>query len=185
MSIYRSLDEGIPSEINVSDDPRRRGVTAAGDYAAGRCSRRCAVISSGRRRPTSRSRRRSSGSRACRAPFVRWRSCGSTPHCQRHGADWTDPPAFRDYMFELLIDRRGGRRGFRSRMCAASCWRCARISTRCIRTPAIGIALLRSSDASACCVRGPSRPRETTATLSASIFAPSPFATTSPRDITT
>src|SRR6202171_4641998 len=25
---------------------------------------------------------------------------------------WRDPPTFRDYMFELLIDRRGGRRGF-------------------------------------------------------------------------
>jgi hypothetical protein len=112
MSIYRSLDEGIPSEINVSDDPRRRGVKAPE-----------ITLPVAARNDASDKRRATPANEPLAATF-KW--IASLPRAIRPLAllrqyprianvmaqTWTDPPAFRDYMFELLVDRRGGREGF-------------------------------------------------------------------------
>ena len=73
MSIYRSLDEGIPSEINVSDDPRRRGVKRRRLHCRSLLAT-MRVISAGRRRPTSSARRRCS---VDREPAARHSSAGA------------------------------------------------------------------------------------------------------------
>jgi hypothetical protein len=113
MSIYRSLDEGIPSEINVSDDARRRGAAATPKVTLPVAARNDAHFQ----------RKATPNSEPLAATF-KW--VASLPRAIRPLAllqhyprivnvmaqTWSDPPAFRDYMFELLIDRRGGRQGF-------------------------------------------------------------------------
>jgi hypothetical protein len=113
MSIYRSLDEGIPSEINVSDDPRRRSATATPKI----------TLPVAARSDAQHQRRASPNSEPLAATF-KW--VASLPPAIRPlallkqyprivnvmGQTWSDPSAFRDYMFELLIDHRGGRQGF-------------------------------------------------------------------------
>jgi hypothetical protein len=113
MSIYRSLDEGIASEINVSDDARRRGTTATPKITLPAAAR-----------DDAQHQRRATPSNEPLAATFKWMA--SLPPAIRPLAllkqyprivnvmaqTWSDPPAFRDYMFELLIDRRGGRQGF-------------------------------------------------------------------------
>jgi len=113
MSIYRTLDEGIPSEINVSDDARRRGASATPKI----------TLPVAARNDEQYQRRAMPNSEPLAATF-KW--VASLPRAIRPLAllqkyprivnvmaqTWADPPAFRDYMFELLIDRRGGRQGF-------------------------------------------------------------------------
>jgi hypothetical protein len=113
MSIYRSLDEGIPSEINVSDDPRRRGATAKPEL----------TLPVAARDDAQRQRKAVPNNEPLAATF-KWvatlpRAIRPLALLQRYprivnvmAQTWSDPPAFRDYMFELLIDRRGGRQGF-------------------------------------------------------------------------
>jgi hypothetical protein len=113
MSIYRSLDEGIPSEINVSDDARRRGTPAKPEIT---------LPVAGRNEP--HFERKASPSNAPLAATFKWvaklpRAIRPLALLQQYprivnvmAQTWSDPPAFRDYMFELLIDRRGGRQGF-------------------------------------------------------------------------
>ena len=114
MSIYRSLDEGIPSEINVSDDARRRGAKAAPEITLPVAARNDASY-----------KRKATPANEPLAATFKWMA--SLPRAIRPLAlleqyprivnvmaqTWSDPPAFRDYMFELLVDRRGGRHGFR------------------------------------------------------------------------
>ena len=113
MSIYRSLDEGIPSEINVSDDPRRRGAPAKPEITLPVAAR-----------DDAQRRRRAVPNNDPLAATFKWvanlpRAIRPLALLQRYprivnvmAQTWSDPPAFRDYMFELLIDRRGGRQGF-------------------------------------------------------------------------
>jgi hypothetical protein len=113
MSIYRSLDEGIPSEINVSDDPRRRRAPAKPEIA----------LPVAARNDAHHQRKATPANEPLTATF-KWMA--SLPRAIRPLAllqqfprivnvmaqTWSDPPAFRDYMFELLVDRRGSRQGF-------------------------------------------------------------------------
>ena len=118
MSVYRSLDEGIPSEINVSDHSRRRGAIAPPKIA---------LHAAIRDKPTFV--RKATPNNEPLATTFKW--VASLPRAIRPLAllqkyprivnvmaqTWNDPPAFRDYMFDLLIDRRGGRTAFTQDVC--------------------------------------------------------------------
>ena len=114
MSVYRTLHANVPSEVNVSDIGRRRSASA-GARDESRPSAVRAADSFVRKAVPSNT------------PFpstFRW--IASLPREVRPLAllkqfprianmlaqAWHDPAAFREYMFDLLIDRRGGRQGF-------------------------------------------------------------------------
>ena len=114
MSVYRTLHRGVPSEVNVSAVARRRpestsstteDATPVGGDDAGFV------------------RKAAPNNQPFPATF-KW--IASLPREIRPLAllqqfprianmlaqSWHDPAAFREYMFDLLIDRRGGRQGF-------------------------------------------------------------------------
>ena len=114
MSVYRKLDEGVPSEIHVNDLSRRRPTLTLPEAP------RVAQTAEN----DSRFMRKAAPANEPFAATFKW--IASLPRHVRPLAllqqfprianslarAWTDPTAFRAYMFDLLIDRRGGRKGF-------------------------------------------------------------------------
>jgi hypothetical protein len=114
MSVYRALDKDVASEINVTDITRRRPeLASASPQPQPAAKRKDAVV-----------QRKAVPSNTPLPETFRW--VASLPREVRPLAlfaqfprivnvmarTWRDPPAFRDYMFELLIERRGARHGF-------------------------------------------------------------------------
>ena len=113
MSVYRTLHGNVASDVNINDIGRRRSSTAPADDA----------------RPATKQ---------AAAEFVRKATPANTPFpatfkwiaglprevrplellkqfpriANMLAQAWHDPAAFREYMFDLLIDRRGDRKGF-------------------------------------------------------------------------
>jgi hypothetical protein len=114
MSVYRTLHESVANEVNVSDIGRRRSASAGAPDE----TRQSAAQPSG-----SFVRKAAPANEPFPATF-RW--IAGLPDDLRPLAllkqfpriantlaqAWHDPAAFREYMFDLLIDRRGGRQGF-------------------------------------------------------------------------
>jgi hypothetical protein len=119
MSVYRTFDEGIPSEVNVNDTSRRRD-------ARGPASSLPRITLP---QPTFAENDEHFARKAAPSnePFpgtFKWMA--TLPRHVRPvtlllqyprianimARAWGDPLMFREYMFELLIDRRGGRQGF-------------------------------------------------------------------------
>ena len=114
MSVYRTLRHDVPSDVNVSDIGRRRtAASSASDHAH--------VASP---QPTiSYARKAAPANQPFPATF-KWIAAlprevrplellKQYPRIANMLAQaWHDPSAFREYMFDLLIDRRGGRQGF-------------------------------------------------------------------------
>ena len=114
MSVYRTLHASVPSDVNVSDIGRRRSASAGAPDE----SRPPAV------RAADSFVRKAAPSNTPFPSTFRW--IASLPREVRPLAllkqfprianmlaqAWHDPAAFREYMFDLLIDRRGGRQGF-------------------------------------------------------------------------
>ena len=115
MSVYRKLDEGVPSEIHVNDLSRRRPTITLPDKPE--------RIVPAAENDAHFARRAAPANEPFAATF-KW--IAALPRDVRPVAllqqfprianslarAWSDPTAFRAYMFELLIDRRGGRKGF-------------------------------------------------------------------------
>ena len=112
-SVYKPLDLGVPSEVHVYDLARKR-------REAHTVPTTCAPP---RRDDASHARRASPANEPFPATF-KW--VAALPHglrpltlLQRYprianalASGWSDPEAVRGYLFDLLIDRRGGRQGF-------------------------------------------------------------------------
>ena len=121
MSVYRKIGAGIPNEISVNDLSRRRD--APGQPAAPPAQADVAPHPSVAANDTHAERRAAPANEPFPATF-RW--IATLPRHVRPVAllqqyprianvmarAWGDPAMFRGYVFELLIDRRGGRRGF-------------------------------------------------------------------------
>ena len=115
MSVYRKLDEGVPSEIHVNDLSRRRPTITLPDKPE-----RAAPSAEN----DSRFLRKAAPANEPFAATFKWiavlpREVRPLTLLQQFprianalARAWSDPTAFRAYMFELLIDRRGGRKGF-------------------------------------------------------------------------
>jgi hypothetical protein len=121
MSVYSTLDEGIPSEININELSRRRGVFD---------ELKLPVASPAPPSPPPGAingphfKRKAAPANEPFAATFKW--VASLPRGVRPlmllrqyprianvmARAWGDPLMFRQYMFELLIDRRGGRKGF-------------------------------------------------------------------------
>jgi len=131
MSIYRPLDKGIANDIDVTDVTHRRMREPSTPMflrsgAATSEPRNAADDPDGiaRRIGDAQYRRRAEPNNVPLAATFKWiaglpREVRPLALLQRFpriantlARAWTDPPAFRDYMFELLIDRRRGRQGF-------------------------------------------------------------------------
>ena len=121
MSVYRKLDEGIPSEINVNDLARRRDASGAQTAPAPK------ITLPPQPRFTENDSEFLRKAAPSNEPFpATFRWMATLPRNVRPVAllqnyprianimarAWGDPVMFREYMFELLIDRRGGRQGF-------------------------------------------------------------------------
>jgi hypothetical protein len=121
MSVYRRLDEGIRSEIEVRD-VRLPSKAAGGATAAN--SARPASPARAPTRDAPELRRKAAPANVPFAGTLKWAAglpravrpialLGAFPRIANVLAHvWNDPTAFRGYMFELLVDRRGGRQGF-------------------------------------------------------------------------
>jgi hypothetical protein len=121
MSVYSTLDEGIPSEININELSRRRGVfdelklpafpsappsRPPGDLSAPHFKRKAAPANE----PFAATFRWVASLPRNVRPLTLLRQYPRIANVMARA--WGDPLMFRDYMFELLIDRRGGREGF-------------------------------------------------------------------------
>ncbi|HEY3179380.1 MAG TPA: hypothetical protein VGL25_10920 [Casimicrobiaceae bacterium] len=114
MSVYRTLHEGVPSEVNVSAVARR------GQQSNSPATEDKSAIAGN---DATFARKAAPNNQPFPATF-KW--IASLPREIRPLAllqqyprianmlaqSWHDPSAFREYMFDLLIDRRGGRQGF-------------------------------------------------------------------------
>lgn len=114
MSVYRTLHKGIASEVNVSAVARRRQ-----DSTSAATQDKPTVAET----DTAFKRKAAPNNQPFPATF-KW--IASLPRELRPLAllqkyprianmlaqSWHDPAAFREYMFDLLIDRRGRRKGF-------------------------------------------------------------------------
>ena len=114
MSVYRTLHRGVPSEVNVSAVARRRQ-----ESTSAATEDKPTVADN----DASFARKATPNNQPFPATF-KW--IASLPREIRPLAllqqfprianmlaqSWHDPAAFREYMFDLLIDRRGGRQGF-------------------------------------------------------------------------
>jgi len=114
MSVYRTLHKGVASEVNVSAVARRgQGdvSTAASDNPvasdAGAASMRKAAP---RNEPFPATFRWVAGLPREVRPLALLQQFPRIANMLAQS--WHDPAAFREYMFDLLIDRRGGRQGF-------------------------------------------------------------------------
>ena len=113
MSVYNTLDKGIASEIRADDvSPRRRALNAAASAA-----------SADALNDAHYARRALPANEPFTATFDWLASlpCDVRPLAllqrfpriaNRLANAWNDPADFREYMFDLLIDRRSGRKGF-------------------------------------------------------------------------
>ena len=113
MSVYRTLDKGVPSEVNVSAVARRHESTSAATKNKPTIADDDATFP----------RKAVPNNQPFSATF-KW--VASLPPEIRPLAllqqfprianmlaqSWHDPAQFREYMFDLLIDRRGKREGF-------------------------------------------------------------------------
>ena len=114
MSVYRTLHEGVPSEVNVSDIARRRSSSLTAPPE----------IPPSVEQPTAKFVRKAVPNNTPFPSTFRWiaslpreiRPLSLLKHFPRIAnmlaQAWHEPVAFREYMFDLLIDRRGGRQGF-------------------------------------------------------------------------
>ena len=115
MSVYRKLDDGVPSEVNVTDlSPRRptltvpqkpQSVTPAAENDS-HFMRRAAPANE----PFPATFKWIAALPAEVRPVALLQQFPRIANALARAS--SDPTAFRAYMFELLIDRRGGRRGF-------------------------------------------------------------------------
>jgi hypothetical protein len=119
MSVYRPLDEGVPGEIDTGDVSRRSGGGETPVYESTRPS-------AARGEP--HLLRRAAPANVPFAATFRW-VAGLPRHIRPIALlqqfprianvlarTWGDPALFRQYMSELLTDRRGGRQGFAKRI---------------------------------------------------------------------
>jgi hypothetical protein len=121
MSVYRTLDEGIPSEVNVNDLSRRRDASGAIKEPAPKITLPPQPVFA---ENDSQFLRKAAPSNEPFPATFKWmaalpRNVRPVALLQRYprianimARAWGDPVMFREYMFELLIDRRGGRQGF-------------------------------------------------------------------------
>jgi len=115
MSVYRTLHGSIASDVNVSDVGRRRSSSTDAPADDGRPSAERAAVEFARK------------ATPANTPFpATFKWIAGLPREVRPlellkqfprianmlAQNWHDPAAFREYMFDLLIDRRGGRKGF-------------------------------------------------------------------------
>src|SRR5438067_358155 len=114
MSVYRTLHEGVGSEVNVSDVARRRQGPASTSEEdklvfadAGMASMRKAAP---RNEPFAATFKWIAGLPREVRPLALLQQFPRIANMLAQS--WHDPAAFREYMFDLLIDRRGGRQGF-------------------------------------------------------------------------
>lgn len=112
MSVYKTLDEGIASEIRVDDvSPRRRALNAAAiGIVTARNDPFYARKALPSNLPLSTTFKWVAGLPREMRPLALLQQF---PRIANQLANaWIDPVAFRDDMFDLLIDRRGARKGF-------------------------------------------------------------------------
>jgi hypothetical protein len=114
MSVYRKLREDVPSDVNVSDIGRRGSAASTPSEEP---------QPSGAQPKVSYVRKAAPANQPFPATF-KW-IAGLPPEVRplellkrfprianMLAQAWSDPAAYREYMFDLLIDRRGGRQGF-------------------------------------------------------------------------
>ena len=116
MSIYRSFDAGVPSEIHVHDHPpRRRDAATPVETAQARAAAKAANDEVRRKaqpsdEPFAATFRWVAGLPKEVRPLALLRQFPRIANVLALSAG--NPETTRDYLFELLIDRRGGRLGF-------------------------------------------------------------------------
>ena len=117
MSVYRSLSHDVPSEVHVNDIARRRSPSsdsAANDVALPRATpasgapylRKAAPAN----QPFPATFRWIAGLPSELRPIALLKQFPRIANMLAQA--WHDPAAFREYMFDLLIDKRGARQGF-------------------------------------------------------------------------
>jgi len=114
MSVYRTLHRGVPSDVNVSDIGRQPSATSTSTDAVCVAPARAEVHYVRKALPASQPFPATFEWIASLPPEVRpFQLLKQFPRIANMLAQaWPDPAAFREYMFDLLIDRRGGRQGF-------------------------------------------------------------------------
>ena len=114
MSIYRTLHKGVASEVNVSDVARRRqgAETPAAEDKPAIVDSRMAFMrkAAPRNEPFPATFKWIAGLPREVRPLALLQQFPRIANMLAQS--WHDPAAFREYMFDLLIDRRGGREGF-------------------------------------------------------------------------
>jgi hypothetical protein len=115
MSVYRTLHGSVASDVNVSDIGRRRSssTSAPADDARPAAEQSDAEFirkATPANTPFPATFKWVAGLPREVRPFELLKQFPRIANMLAQA--WHDPAAFREYMFDLLIDRRGGRKGF-------------------------------------------------------------------------
>jgi len=114
MSVYRTLREDVPSDVNVSDLGRRPSAVPAtpGQPHVSSAQAKASYVrkAAPANQPFAATFKWVAGLPAEVRPLQLLKRFPRIANVLAQA--WNDPTAYREYMFDLLIDRRGSRQGF-------------------------------------------------------------------------